>query len=286
MRKVALVFVLAVFLPSLLLAWLAIRSLRDQEFLIERQQSLLYQGVADSLAKSVQDKLGDDQRLFTAEVTALLQKQAPEALSKSFDGVLRKDWPLAQVGFVVSLSGQFLCPSCPAPFDRPEAQLFCADNGRFLANRESVEVYWNPKSAGNTYAGNGFNAPAAPQQQLQAPADINAPAQSSAKSIQQQVLKDPGPQSTFQSEANNESKFNYGNKISSRNVIPQSQGPSFQKGAALEETQLSKVASSEGEFRQLIGDAAEGTLARFVGNKLNLLLWCRAPASPILIFAA
>jgi signal transduction histidine kinase len=284
MRKVALVFVLAVFLPSLLLAWLAIRSLRDQQFLIERQQSLLYQGVADSLAKSVQDKLSEDQSLFTAKVAALLQQQAPEALSKTFDDVLRKDWPLAQVGFVVSLSGQFLCPSCPAPFDRPEAQVFCADNGRFLANRESVEVYWNPKSVGNNYLANNANG-VAPAQQVQAP-DINAPAQSSAKSTQQPVLKDPGPQSSFQSEANNESKFNYGNKTSSRNVIPQSQGPSFQKGAPQEETQLSKVASSEGEFRQLMGDATEGTLARFVGNKLNLLLWCRAPANPNLIFGA
>ncbi len=48
MKKVALVFVLAVFLPSLVLAWLAVRTLRDQQFLLERQQSLLYQGIADA----------------------------------------------------------------------------------------------------------------------------------------------------------------------------------------------------------------------------------------------
>ena len=41
MKKVALVFVVAVLLPSLVLAWLAVRSLRDQQFLLERQQSLL-----------------------------------------------------------------------------------------------------------------------------------------------------------------------------------------------------------------------------------------------------
>ena len=39
MRKVALVFVVAVIVPSLVLAWLAVRSLRDQQFVIERQQS-------------------------------------------------------------------------------------------------------------------------------------------------------------------------------------------------------------------------------------------------------
>src|SRR5207249_146034 len=50
--------------------------------------------------------------------------------------------------------------------------------------------------------------------------------------------------------------------------------------------QFSKVAASEAEFRQLIGDDAEGTLARFVDNKLNVLLWCRCPRDPSLIFGA
>src|SRR5688572_3200890 len=53
MRKVALVFVLAVFVPSLVLAWLAVRSLRDQRLALERQQTLLYQQVADGLAKDI-----------------------------------------------------------------------------------------------------------------------------------------------------------------------------------------------------------------------------------------
>jgi hypothetical protein len=45
MKKVALVFVVAVLVPSLVLAWLALRSQRDLQFLFERQQSLLYQRV-------------------------------------------------------------------------------------------------------------------------------------------------------------------------------------------------------------------------------------------------
>ena len=54
MKKIALVFVSAVLVPSLVLAWLAMRSLRDQEFVLERQQSLLFQGATDSLARQVQ----------------------------------------------------------------------------------------------------------------------------------------------------------------------------------------------------------------------------------------
>ena len=57
MKKVALIFVLAVLLPSLVLGWLAVRSLRDQQFLLERQQSLLCQRVTDTLAQNIAGQL-------------------------------------------------------------------------------------------------------------------------------------------------------------------------------------------------------------------------------------
>src|SRR5215831_9210217 len=147
MKKVALVFVLAVIVPSLVLAWLAVRSLRDQQFLLERQQSLLYQGVADALAKQVTDILAEYQRTFTAEAMALMRGESPQTLARNFDDILRKDWPLAQVGFAVTLSGNILCP---APQGRQEAQSFLTCNSRFLANRESAEVYWSPKFVNNS----------------------------------------------------------------------------------------------------------------------------------------
>src|SRR5205085_11619097 len=109
-----------------------VRSLRDQQFLLERQQSLLYQGVADVLAKQVTDTLAEYQRTFTAETTALLRGESAPALARNFDDILRKDWPLAQVGFVVTLSGNIICPP---PQGRQEAQTFLTCNSRFLANR-------------------------------------------------------------------------------------------------------------------------------------------------------
>src|SRR5512144_2361478 len=111
MKKVALVFVLAVIVPSLVLAWLAVRSLRDQQFILERQQSLLYQGVADAKAKEVQEFLADYQHAFVQQVNKLVGKGSPENIVGSFDDLLRKDWPLAQVGFCVSLPGQIKAPS-------------------------------------------------------------------------------------------------------------------------------------------------------------------------------
>lgn len=140
MKRVALLFVLAVFVPSLVLAWLSVRSLRDQQFVLERQQSLLLQGLADRLARDAEAYLDERQREFVAQVEALLAESTPADLSRSFDDALRKTWPLADVGFVVTLSGNLLSPS---PFGRPDARNFCIANSAFLGNREAVEVYWN-----------------------------------------------------------------------------------------------------------------------------------------------
>src|SRR5438094_7839988 len=147
MKKVAFVFVLAVFVPSLVLAWLAVRSLRDQQFVLERQRSLLYQGVADSVAKEAANLLAEHQREFARQVEALLAANKPIDIASSFDERLRKDWSLADVGFTVTLDGQVYSPNL---FDRPEARRFRLDNDKFLCSRESVEVYWNsPKGTIN-----------------------------------------------------------------------------------------------------------------------------------------
>src|SRR5436190_10522425 len=109
MKKVALVFVLAVFVPSLVLAWLAVRSLRDQQFVLERQQSLLYQGVADSLAKETEGFLADRQREFGLQVEGLIGGHKPSEVVAGFDDRLRTNWAMADVGFVVTLTGELLC---------------------------------------------------------------------------------------------------------------------------------------------------------------------------------
>ena len=46
-------------------------------------------------------------------------------IAGAFDGRLRKDWPLAEVGFAVSLAGQVYCPQL---FDRAEANRFLREN--------------------------------------------------------------------------------------------------------------------------------------------------------------
>ena len=144
MKKVALVFVVAVLLPSLVLAWLAVRSLRDQQFLLERQQSLLDQRVTDALAQNISDYLAQRQQEFAAQVESLAADRDAQTVAAQFDDQIRQRWPLAEVGFCVTAVGKILSPS---PNARPEAQLFRLDNGGFLGNREPVEVYWNANNA-------------------------------------------------------------------------------------------------------------------------------------------
>src|SRR5262249_15544711 len=104
MKKVALVFILAGFVPSLVLAWLAVRSWRDQQFVLERQQSLLFQNVADSLAKEAAAFVNERQHDFGLQVEALLAGHKPAEVAPDFAERLRTNWTLAEVGFVVSLT--------------------------------------------------------------------------------------------------------------------------------------------------------------------------------------
>ena len=84
MKKVALVFVVAVLAPSLVLAWLAVRSLRDQQFLLERQQSLLDQRVTDALAQNISDYLAQRQQEFSAQVESLAANRDAQSVAAQF----------------------------------------------------------------------------------------------------------------------------------------------------------------------------------------------------------
>ena len=239
MKKVALVFVLAVFVPSLVLAWLAVRSLRDQQFVLERQRSLLYQGVADSVAEKANALLSEHQRDFARQVEALLADSKPVEVAPAFDDRLRQTWALAEVGFVVSLDGQVYSPDLIK--GRTEARRFRLENDKFLCSRETVAVYWNsPKGTINL-------------SQLDEKETAQAPQQSYGKfSKEQKQIRNVEPQQNVQAAFDNNSR----------------------------------IAPAEAEFRQLVGDSTEGTVARFLQNKLNLMFWYRSSRDPQLVFGA
>jgi len=256
MKKVALLFVLAVLVPSVLLALLAARSLRDQLYVVERQQSLLYQGVADNVAREAQDFLSEELRSFGLEIERLLFRQSPAEFAISLDSSLTTNWPLAEVGFAVTTDGQLLCPSSPT---RSAARDFVAEQSRFLCNREAAEVYWNVgKQALNQMASDAQQQSAVNNEYLA----------NSSVAVAQKVFPSKTPQT--------------------RNVLPQQTLEGNQQSPAQQQfdNNRSKINPAEAEFRQLIGDAAEGTLARFVDNQLAVLLWYRSPRATNIIYGA
>ena len=151
MKKVVVVFLLAVFAPSLVLAWLAVRSARDQQIVMAQQQSLLYQGVADALAQEVRDYMTGQQREFAQFVERMRRDHSTPELAKQFDAMCVKGCASAEVGFTVS-AGEILSPSL---FDRPEARQFRLNNDRFLGSCETVEVYWSSPKDGGALGGLG-----------------------------------------------------------------------------------------------------------------------------------
>src|SRR5688572_33016020 len=84
-RKVAAIFIAAVFVPSLVLAWLALRSLQNQQLILERQQFLLYQNTADALARDVAGFMQSRVADFAAAVEQWLGTEPPAAAAPRFD---------------------------------------------------------------------------------------------------------------------------------------------------------------------------------------------------------
>jgi len=310
MKKVALVFVLAVLLPSLVLAWLAVRSLRDQQFLLERQQSLLCQRVTDGLAADIVNQLAQQQQAFGAQVENLAADQDAQVVAARFDDLLRRNWPLAEVGFCVTVSGKILSPVLNA---RDEATTFYSDNGRFLGNRETVEVYRSVANANtvaqnstrfgpnsslsqNNYSGaSGGGGQNASQPMVAAAESVAMPPQrkmelgsAAAKTAREDTMQSDRAAPAVvnaASQAPVQSANNY--KAQTRAVSPQSAGLQMLKDSAAEDKiNLSKVIPAEAEFSQLIGNETDGMLARFLQNKLKLMFWHRLNREPDLIFGA
>jgi len=325
-RHVAIVFTLAVFLPSLILAWLALRSLRDQQFVLEHQQALLYQGTADNLAEKVRVFMNDRQREFEQLVEQILADQNPRQIAPLFDEKLRAAWSIADVGFSVTLDGAILSPTT---WGNADGARWRRDNELFFSNRMTAEVYsskqenWitkndqedkeqdrslslNSEQAPSSHIAGAARgeienqkAPAADEvhEKVQtaakpqaAPSPAAPPAAKSKESAGEEVAtaeeKNAPLEQRTDSKNLSEAKTSsldrlgfYSKKAVARSVIPQ-------RTLKDDVVELGKTTSSEAEFRQVIAGGNSGSLARFVDNKLRIMVWYRSPRDPQLVFGA
>jgi signal transduction histidine kinase/HAMP domain-containing protein len=139
MRRSAWIFLAAILLPSLVLAFLAVRSARDQQVILQHQQAIISQDITDALAKKVQDEVDNSRAAFVQATDQLLQKSAsPQSLAMNFNRRLQASWDLAELGFSVDLRGMIYSPSTS---EGTLAKTFRTENDRFLSNRENVEVF-------------------------------------------------------------------------------------------------------------------------------------------------
>lgn len=138
LRRISIILIVAVLLPSTVLAFLAIRSLKDQQIVLERQQGLLYQEVIDGLALRIDAFMQNLQNRFALEVDEMLAGEEGPMAPRRFNRLLREDWPLAKVGFVVDRQGALLSP---LPGHQGLEQKFLDDNRSFFANTQELAVY-------------------------------------------------------------------------------------------------------------------------------------------------
>src|ERR1700746_1356054 len=129
MRRSTWIFLAVILLPSLVLAWMAVRSARDQQVILEHQQAIISQDITDALAKQIQDQLDSDRLAFMQTTDQLLrQSSSPQSLAANFNQRLPRVWNLAEVGFAVDLRGTIYAPN---PRDGVIARTFHSENDRF-----------------------------------------------------------------------------------------------------------------------------------------------------------
>jgi signal transduction histidine kinase len=320
MRRSAWIFLAAILLPSLVLAWLALRSARDQQVVLEHQQVIINQGVTDALAKKTQNQLDEARSAFVQTTQQLLKKSSsPQALALGFNRQLKGVWNLAELGFVVDTHGMIYSPRVN---EGVVAKTFRNENDRFLSNRENVEVFaqnaqnqglslkagpqgfFLPQSQGamvhtgpvqstssnpppDSQASQNESQMAVPDslpnanRNAQPPAQTAqnvAPAGQSASPQNSNTMVKPASTPSPQPKIVGFQPGPQGGQIQ-RQVVPQ-------KNFGPQQATFSSTLPEESDFRRVIGTETSGALARFLQDKLRLMVWYRPPNAESLVFGA
>ncbi|HJX82721.1 MAG TPA: histidine kinase dimerization/phospho-acceptor domain-containing protein, partial [Candidatus Angelobacter sp.] len=286
MRRSAWIFLAAILLPSLALAWMAVRSARDQQVILEHQQAIISQNITDALAKKVQDQMEASRSTFVQTTQQLLkQSPSPHVLANNFNRQLRGAWDLAEVGFAVDLNGTIYSPK---PQQNTVAKTFRKENERFLSNLENVPVFAQNSQQTFSINKDKANSFPGPQQAGQSP-QSNQSSNSTSNQTPQgaQQAAQPSQSYQFSNAAGNQSvdptQQAAQMQQTQRLVVPQRSAQSDANGPS---NTASNTLPAESDFRKLIGSSTSGALARFLENKLHLMVWYRPPGAGPLVFGA
>ena len=142
MKKSIWIFLLAVLLPSAVLGWLALRSVGEQQIILEKRTAELYQTETENAASAARALIDDERRAFNDTVRRLLATANPQTLANNFSTELAKEWPRKAIGFALGKEGQICAPSPQRAAGNVEWGKFLLSNGGWLAGTAPATVYW------------------------------------------------------------------------------------------------------------------------------------------------
>lgn len=237
MRRSAWIFFIAIFVPSLLLGWLALRTAVEQRVLIERQAADLHQAETDAVAFRVKSLMEERQAIFAAIVRDLVAKRGAAALAENYDARLTESWDTGGVPFAISPQGALAFPTVAKSRDDDVNASFLRDNRAFLSNASPAEIYQAQQAI-----------PVKPESKVQ--------------------LVEP-KDSNWQGKSKKMEKVSE-SSLQLRNIRPQREEAQQQA-----EVLPSKLAPELSNFQTAVSGASQGILARFVQDELQVLFWTR-----------
>jgi signal transduction histidine kinase len=281
LKKLALVFVLAIFAPALLLGVLALRTASRQRMIMQQQEIELRQKETDELADKVRSLLADEQRSFLNAVDRLRDRVGLDELEQDFSSRLPAEWDRDCTGFAVDQNGVVISPR-PRSASDAATRDFLRQNGAFLGNQTAAEVYQqNTASYGQsqeTGAQSSDNEMSDTTKSL-APSGVTRGMTAGVASMS--AAKSGNESGSLDSDASASANLKDAEaapaaaapeqafKMKLRAVSPQNQSA---QAPALPLSQLNFATS---HFLQLVDNGHDGILARYVDDELVVVFWVR-----------
>ncbi len=297
MKKSLVIFLLAIFLPSVVLGWLALRSAREQQIILERRTAELYQSETENAAAGVRALVDEQRRAFAEAVRKLIASRAPAQLAKDFTPALAAAWPRKAVGFAIGADGRILSPTTSSASSNADWKRFLWDHGPFLSNQMVVTVF--PVAVDELNRPEQLRKKSAESQSVLAVSKNVAQPSEAAVANREQNYAEPSETTASKTASFDKQRASKSAIAANKEAAPAA--PTAQKAEAQQDAMVRNVAPqqmlalneraaysqlnwSTTGFRELTAGQAEGMVTRFVQDRLEMILWLRPEQAPELIF--
>ena len=271
MKRSIWIFLVAILLPSIGLGWLALRSAGEQQIILERRTTELYQKQIEGVAGAARALIDDERRGFTEAVRQLVAAEGATQLGRGFTAKLPAAWPRKAVGFAIGADGRLLSPAPEDARTNAELQTFLLNNAAFLAGivpsaayAVSADELSRPEQMRRSKTEAESRAGTAPID-VKPTAARKVPAAPAPAAPQEQVAAAPTADTAPKQQA------------LARNVAPQ-------RVVEQNTPAMSQLVPATADFQALTSGSTEGVVTRFVQDRLEILFWVRPSQAPEMIF--